>query len=67
MEVLPEECLVIEDSVAGLRAAKSAKMKCIICPDSFCNIELLDFKNADKIVESLNEIDIKMIYQLNKN
>lgn len=68
MNVLPKECLVIEDSFAGLKAAKSAKMKCIVCPDSFCEIKTLDqFKTADKIVKSLNEIDIKMIHQLDKN
>lgn len=66
MKVLPEECLVIEDSVAGLKAAKSANMKCIICPDSFCKIELSEFKNADKLIKNLHEIDVKLIQQLSK-
>ena len=28
----PEKCVVIEDSLVGLRAAKAAGMKCIITP-----------------------------------
>ncbi|MBU0766712.1 HAD family phosphatase [Patescibacteria group bacterium] len=67
MEVAPEECLVIEDSVAGLEAAKSANMKCIICPDSFCEFESSEFEDADKIIKSLNEIDLDMIHELDKD
>ena len=67
MGVTPEECLVVEDSAAGLKAAKSARMKCIICPDSFCEFESSEFEDADKIIESLNEIDLDMIRELDKN
>lgn len=48
--------MVIEDSVAGLKAAKAAGMKCIICPDTFCEVDLSDFAGADLIVEELGEI-----------
>jgi len=67
MKVEPNECAVIEDSKAGLKAAKSAKMKCIICPDTFCDIQLSEFDDADKIVKTLNEIDVRMINELGVN
>jgi len=66
MKILPEECLVIEDSVAGLKAARSANMKCVVCPDSFCKIELSEFKDADRVIKSLNELDVNLAYQLDE-
>lgn len=61
MNVKPEECLVIEDSIVGLKAAKAAKMTCIICPDTFSSLEHSKYKNADRIVETLDEITGDMI------
>lgn len=55
------ECLVIEDSLAGLNAAKAAKMLCFICPDSSSKVELHKFRDADKIVNRLDEITYEMI------
>lgn len=66
MKVRPEECLVIEDSIAGLKAAKAAGMKCIVCPDTFSRIPLSDFKGADKIVKSLNNISLSMIDEISQ-
>lgn len=48
----PGECVVIEDSVAGVTAAKRAKMKCIAVLNSFPASKL---KKADLIVKSLND------------
>jgi len=64
MKVAPEECLVLEDSIAGLRAAKAAGMKCIACPDPFCNVDLNDYKEADLIVKNLSEINKETIKQI---
>jgi len=61
LHVKPEDCLVFEDSVAGLTAAKSAGMKCIVCPDNFCPLPISKFKKADKIVNSLKDVTIKMV------
>ena len=61
MEVSAKECVVIEDSLAGLNAAKAADMKCIICPDDFCKIELSHFKAADLIIKDLAELTVDMI------
>jgi len=64
MKVNPDECLVIEDSIAGLKAAKAAGMICIICPDKFSDVKPAEFKGADKIVKNLDEVDLKMIKDL---
>lgn len=64
MNAKAEECLVIEDSIAGLKAAKASKMICIICPDTFSNIKKSEYKNADKIVKCLDEITCEMIENL---
>lgn len=64
MNVQPAECLVIEDSIAGLKAAEAANMLCIICPDSFGKLEPVEFKGADKIVNHLGEITSEMIDNL---
>lgn len=60
----PGSCIVLEDSLGGLQAAKAANMKCIICPDSFSAIEISAFKDADKIVKSLHEVTEEMIEKI---
>ena len=64
MNAKAEECLVIEDSIAGLKAAKASKMICIICPDTFSDIKKSEYKNADIIVKSLDEITYEMIEKI---
>lgn len=62
MGVHPSECIVIEDSVAGLRATKEAGMKSIICPDSFAKVPIEEYKDADRIVQSLEELSLQMLW-----
>jgi HAD superfamily hydrolase (TIGR01509 family) len=57
----PYECLVIEDSVAGIRAAHSAGMKCLAVTNSYPPGKLSE---ADMIVGSLEEIKIESIEKL---
>ncbi|MGX6443235.1 HAD family hydrolase [Neobacillus sp. K501] len=51
----PKECLVIEDSLNGLKAAVSAKIKCIIVPDLIDPTEEMQ-QNAFKIVSDLEKV-----------
>jgi beta-phosphoglucomutase len=48
--VKPDECLVVEDAVNGIEAAKAAGMKCLAVTNSFSRNEL---KMADWICDSL--------------
>lgn len=56
--VKPEECVVIEDSVYGIQAAKSAGMKCVAITNSYEKEKLND---ADVIIDSFLNRDIKNI------
>src|SRR3989344_2006481 len=64
MKVHPEDCLVFEDSLQGLQAAKSAGMKCIICPDDSFPVNKELYRDADKIIDRLDEVDLEMISNL---
>ncbi len=66
MNVEPEECLVFEDSLAGLQAAKAAGIKCIVCPDTFIPVDRALYANAAKIVENLGEVTLEDIDILGK-
>jgi len=59
LQVKPKECLVIEDAEAGIKAAKSAEMRCIAVESP--NTHGQDLSNADLIVNSLEEITLESI------
>jgi beta-phosphoglucomutase family hydrolase len=61
--VKPANCVVIEDAIAGVAAAKSAGMKCIAVTNSHPRTDL---KNADLIVDTLEEVDISVLSGLFK-
>ncbi len=52
--VPPSACLAIEDSFAGLLAAKAAKMKAVVVPEK-PNLENPKFSIADLILKSLED------------
>ena len=51
----PEKCVVIEDSVFGVKAAKEAKMKCIAIPTGTYSREELEDQEPELIVNSIAE------------
>jgi HAD superfamily hydrolase (TIGR01509 family) len=59
--ILPEECIVIEDSSWGLEAAKAAGMHSVAVTNSYDADKL---SLADKIVTRLNELSIENLQQL---
>ncbi|MBI4642012.1 MAG: HAD family phosphatase [Candidatus Tectomicrobia bacterium] len=53
------QCLVLEDTEVGVRAAKGAEMYCIAVPNEFTKDH--DFTLADLVVSSLEEVDLALI------
>jgi beta-phosphoglucomutase len=53
----PEECIVVEDSLAGMMGAKKAKMKCI----GVVKKPTKDKLPCDLVVDSTNKIDIEKL------
>jgi pseudouridine-5'-monophosphatase len=51
--VSPQECLVFEDSLAGMKAAKSAGMSVIVIPHPDFDRQL--YQDAEQILNSLTE------------
>ena len=59
----PSECVVFEDSIVGITAAKSAGMKCIAIINTY---SAEDLKDADMRIKSYKEINIEKIKELGK-
>jgi HAD superfamily hydrolase (TIGR01509 family) len=59
--IAAKNCVVMEDAVVGVRAAKSAGMYCIAVANT-CQRE--DIAEADVVVDSLAEISVKTIEEL---
>lgn len=62
LDVKPQNCLVIEDAIAGVLAAKSAGMKCIGLKNP--NSGNQDLSKADLVVESFKELALEDIEKL---
>lgn len=60
--VPPSECVVFEDAMNGVKAARAADMHVIIVPNIYTSHE--DFGAADKVMSSLEEIDMKLLSTL---
>lgn len=56
LDVLPNQCIVFEDSVTGIEAAKSAGMKAVALTTTNSAERLVA---ADKIIHSFNEITLR--------
>lgn len=55
LEVTPRQCLVLEDSLNGVIAAKAAQMKCIAIPELFPDYNP-KYIIADLVLKSLSEV-----------
>ena len=55
LDVRPEKCVVVEDSIFGVEAAKRAKMGCIAVLTGVYSREELEKAQPDLVVNSLNE------------
>ena len=55
LRVKPADCLVIEDSLNGVKSAKAAGMSVWVVPNRVT--ECLDFSFADRVLRSLAELD----------
>ena len=62
VEVLPEFCLAVEDSTAGVASAKSAGMYTIAAPSEMTRGS--DLSKADARIESFDELDLKKLDDL---
>jgi pseudouridine 5'-phosphatase len=56
IEADPAHCLVIEDSPAGIEAARAAGMFALAVPDP--NMDDAAYANAHQIIRNLNELDL---------
>ncbi|MEK7600230.1 MAG: hexitol phosphatase HxpB [Patescibacteria group bacterium] len=61
--VVPQDCLVFEDSPSGVLAAKAAKMKCVAVPESSVR-EHPYILTADVVIDSLEEFTSEMLAEL---
>ncbi len=61
MGIEPRNCLVIEDAVAGVTAAKRAGMRCLAVTNTNPRVSLVE---ADLIVDSLEEIQVNDLIRL---
>lgn len=62
LNVLPTQCVVLEDQPRGIQAAKNANMKCIAVPNNY--LPNLDYSSADLVVNSLEDISVDTIKSL---
>ncbi len=62
LEVAPEYCAVIEDSIHGLQAAESAGMAAVGLTGTFSRDELEPY--ADLVIDNLSELDAKTFDRL---
>ncbi|MCH8029636.1 MAG: HAD family phosphatase [Candidatus Dadabacteria bacterium] len=56
--ISPGDCIVIEDSIHGIEAAKRAGMKCLAVTNTYSEQKL---RRADMIVGSLEDVGIEML------
>lgn len=66
MQVSSQHAIAIEDSLAGLKAATAASVKCIVCPDNFIPTPTLKFCDAALVIDSLESLSPSIIENIAK-
>jgi beta-phosphoglucomutase-like phosphatase (HAD superfamily) len=61
--LLPQACLAVEDSIAGMQAAKAAGMRCIAVPLPELRADAR-YNTADLILDSLVQLDEEVLKSL---
>lgn len=61
LKVLPHNCIVIEDAIAGVEAAKAARMKCIAVTNTHSRESL---SQADLVVDTLEQVELSTLENL---
>ena len=61
LELQPENCIVIEDSILGIEGAKKAGMQCIAVATTHPKDKLED---ADLVVASINALEVSIFLEL---
>lgn len=61
LEVYPNDCVVFEDSISGIMAAKKAGMKVIAITTTHAKTELGE---ADRVISSFIEVDYSMLKEV---
>lgn len=64
MDVSADEAVVIEDSPAGLQAALTANLTCVVCPDAFVSRDPDEFEQAALLVSSLSQLSTDVLDQV---
>jgi len=64
-KVIPQDCLVFEDSPNGVLAAKAARMRCVAVPDYTPGSHPF-IRTADVVLDSLEEFDEVLLERLNR-
>jgi len=64
LDTAPSECVVVEDSVNGIRAAKAAGMKAVAVLTGPVQRGEMELENPDLIADSLTEVDVATLQKL---
>ena len=67
MNCRPEKCVVVEDSIFGVIAARRAGMRCIAVPSGVYSKSDLEKEKPDLIIDSIKEKDKILAYIMGKN
>ena len=65
LNLTPAECLVFEDSTAGVNAAKAAGMQCVALARKYSPRQ--DVSNADIVLDSLSKFNLEILESRNQN